>query len=352
MKICFCVAGMHAGGAERVVSNLANFMSKDNEVYIVMVSSLENKTFYKLDGSIQLLCVNKGKRTQPFKRLLTLRKLLLNINPDVVISFLPHVNVYVHFALLGKKIVHIVSERNDPKQTPQNILLRILKHHSFKKADGCVFQTQYSLDFFKKIPNDKKIIIYNPLFLNTDVIFEKGKTKNRIITVGRLVEQKNQKELIRVFSKFIKIHPNFKLDIFGEGPLLDELIDFCCSLNMEQYVSFKGVSSNWHNKINDYDFFVLPSKFEGMPNALLEAMSLGIPCISSDCPAYGAREFITDGENGLLYQVNDDNGLLEAMNNILVTNINDNKYLIDKLNIEVIAEQWINFINEILERKR
>ena len=104
MRICFCVDSMNAGGAERVAAILSNEFSKiGHQVYLIMVSSLQNKTFYELNNSVIVICLQEErvKKTNPIKRTQLLRGKLKQISPDVVISFLSHINIYTHLASRG-----------------------------------------------------------------------------------------------------------------------------------------------------------------------------------------------------------------------------------------------------------
>ena len=181
-----------------------------------------------------------------------------------------------------------------------------------------------------------------------------GEHKKEIIGVGRLEPQKNWPMLLSAFEKFVETHGEYVLTIYGEGPLrteLQERINNSAVLNVK--VSLPGFIDNMYEVLNKSGIFVLPSNFEGLSNAMLESMALGIPTICTDCPAYGAREVIRDGENGLLIPVGDVDALVEKLcmvadDEMLASTLSRNSVKIrEELSLNVIVEQWENVINNV-----
>ena len=361
MRICFCIDKLDSGGAERVLTTLANEFSKlDCDVCLIETSSRGSTPFYKIDKEVEhiQLLSSIEKKVNLFKKIKLLRKEIKRIKPDVVVTFKYPVNIYTAFALVNIKCVHIVSERNNPYTYSVGRISNFLKKPIFKSADGCVFQTQDAMKYYFKKNNQKAIIIPNPVESSESTLWEPiKKRKQTIISVGRLVPQKNTKLLIDAFEDFNQMEPNYVLKIYGTGILQDELIDYAKTKKCGSSVLFLGNSSSWMQENKDASLFVLSSDYEGMPNSLMEAMAIGLPCISTDCPIGGPRYLIQDGVNGFLVKTNDKMDLVDKMCT-LVRNKNlsfsfsyANKDMIEKYSKEVIAKEWYGFVKDIYERK-
>lgn len=207
-----------------------------------------------------------------------------NVNPDIILSFLPRSSFRAILAAKINRKKIIVCDRADPKMEYRKLINKILMKLLYKHADAFVFQTQEQKEYFSKTIQSKSNIIGNSLnnqFLE-NVKSEVGLEK-KIVSVGRLAASKNQKLLINAFSKVHKKFPDYKLVIYGKGPLKEELELQILKLGLEGYVLLPGVKDNIIAEIHNASLFVLTSDYEGMPNALMEAMSLGLPCISTNC---------------------------------------------------------------------
>lgn len=355
MKICFTVDSMGSGGAERVVSILANnFVKRGHAVYIVMVSSEKDYSFYDLCG-VELICLMKNykKKTRGFKRINLLKTTLKKISPDVVIAFLPHVSIYTFFALRHTGIKMICSERNDPSKL--SLRYRMFLKYIFKRVSGNVFQTEDAKKWYSKNISNNFEIIFNPI--NSDIKYlDIRERSNKIVSVGRLVPQKNFHLLIDAFSLFSHKHSDleYELRIYGNGPLLNDLQQYAKTKGVSEKVVFLGNSKTWLEDDADAKMFILSSNFEGMPNSLMEALATGIPCISTDCPVGGPRELINDKSNGLLIPVGDVNGMSDAMEKI--DNIafgyklsSSNKFMVSKYSEDIITDKWISFVERVIK---
>ncbi len=360
MKICFFIDTMTCGGAERVIANLSNYLVKLN-YDVTILTLLDRECAYSLDDKViyKSLKIKEGKKSlykkviSIFDNVKLLSKYLKDNKPDIVISFLPRASYYSAIACKKNKTKLIISERNDPKAIYNTYLKKVLTKFLYAKANFMVFQTEEAKMFFQKSIRNKSIIIPNPvndLFLTN--IYE-GIRKKKIVTVGRLTEQKNQILLINSFDKFVKNHSDFELYIYGEGPLREKLENEIENLSLSNKVFLPGVSNNIMDCIIDASMFVLSSNYEGMPNALMEALALGVPSISTDCPCGGPFELITNNENGILIPINDVENLVLAMNKLaenqnLQEKFSKNSsskmknYSVDKINA-----RWLKIIKEI-----
>ncbi len=313
-KIVYVIGHIGNGGAERVISILANASIAEENIIITLFS---NKQDYHLNSNVRVIYIDVTSIKNPawrcVKRVLLLRKAFREISPDIIVSFLAIINMYTVLANLFTKQKVILSERNDPKHEPNSKVLRCLRNRLYKlrKENYFVFQTQYALECFNKKVAKKSRIIYNPIKSELPKRDEKN-TEHIICTVARLEEDKNLQLLIRAFS-IVSKSTDYILQIFGIGPQKDELLELCNELNITSKVYFMGFKKNVHEYIKKADMFVLPSNYEGISNAMIEALAIGIPTISTDSPAYGAREFIDSGYNGFLIECNSLEQLVEKM---------------------------------------
>ena len=352
-NIIFTCDGMDSGGAEKVISILSNnFITLGYNVSIIGVSTHNTTSLYKLDQSVCYITLHKGasKRIPTLKRIFLLHKTFKKIKPDIIISFLPHINVYTLFAAFGLKIPIIVSERCNPKTDPQGFVLRKLKRVAFNSADGVVFQTNEAKWCYRKSVRKKSTIIYNPL--DTCILSIKpSNIKSKVIlSAGRLVKQKNFKCLIDAFAIFNKKHPDYILKIYGGGILRDELYDYALQKGIGDRFYLLDENNDWLEKEKDATMFILSSDYEGMPNALIEAMSLGISSISTDCPIGGPKELIKDGINGYLVKVNDPYSMANKMEDVLNKPlIYDRQEFMSQFKVEKISFEWVNYINKVIK---
>lgn len=366
MKILFCIDSMTKGGAERVVSNLTDYLVKKdlkNDVYILTITNSE--VDYKLNEKVKLMSLeqkitlihDETKRNNKFiklknfyTRVKKMKEKIHKIKPDVIVSFLPYTSFIVLLANKGK-IPVIVSVRNDPVVEYSSKMYNFLMRKLYPKASGFVFQTEDAKDYFKDVIKVQSIVIPNPI--NPNFIVKesyKGKRKKEIVSVGRLFEQKNHKLLINAFSEITDKFPDYKLIIYGEGNERSNLEKLIKEKKLENKVFLPGLIDNVKNKIYDASLFVLSSDYEGMPNALMEAMALGLPVISTDCPCGGPKFLIKNNVNGILVEVNNVSEMKAAIEKILenknfANKIADNACsIVTDLNPEKINYYWLNFI--------
>lgn len=359
MRILFCLGSMTKGGAERVVANLANWLISENEVAIVVTPP--NKSSYKLDDKVTFYTLDNfnDKKSnlliRNIRRVKRLNKFINEFNPDIILSFLPEPSYRVLFLKTFNKKKVIVSVRNDPKIEYKNVFNRLIMKILYSNADGFVFQTEDAKNYFSKRIQANSVIIPNPI--NPSFIQEeyKGKREKTIVTVGRLETQKNHKLLIDSFNLIKDDFSDYNLFIYGSGSLENELKDYVKKLNLSKRIVFKGECDNIKEEIYKSSLFVLSSDYEGMPNALMEAMSLGLPVISTDCPCGGPKFLIKNNVSGLLVPVNDTKGLSEAITKILsdrtfADNISNEAHKIsDLVNPDVINKKWVEYIKKVVK---
>lgn len=360
MDITMVIGGLSGGGAERVVCNLSNYLNQQGHNITILTMSMD-KSAYPLNKEIKRISLynnseDRGIMSKNIKRIIRLRKYIKQTQTEAYVVMLPvTINLLLSLRSLIKVPI-IVSERGDPATREKNSKIQgLFMRKLYPKADNFVFQTIDAKKFYNSIIGKKGEIIPNAI--NEEFIrpaFE-GIRNKKIVSVGRFNEQKNFKMLIEAFSKIEDKYPEYTLEIFGEGKLRDELNGYIHQLGLESRVSLPGYVNNIANKIEESSLFVLPSNFEGMPNALMESMALGVPSISTDCPVGGPRYLIDDGENGFLVPVGDVEELALKMDEVLSkpdlasSFSRKSRAIVNKLKPEVIYGSWEKLIKETID---
>ena len=319
-KILFYINTIDCGGAERVMTNLSRQFAKAG-YSVIFATSYQVETEYKLPNSVTRLNIGDSSlnRTRIYKNILLLhrlRKIIKEEKPELLITFLAEPNIRGLLATMGLSTKTLISVRSIPEMEYRGAIRGLLAKLLLPRADGCVFQTKEAMKWFPKRLQKKSRVIMNPI--NSDYYdVVRNPQNNLIVTCGRLSEEKNYQMLIRAFSKVSNIIGDAKLFIYGKGnqePELQMLID---ELELSDKAFLKGQTNDVKVALSEADLFVLSSDYEGLPNALMEAMAVGVPCISTDCHCGGPREIIEDGINGFLIPVNEEEALVSAIINLL-----------------------------------
>ena len=354
MKIAFIIGSLTGGGAERVVSELANsFAENGDSVSVILIANYQisynvNKKVNIIDATCSNAKLGMGRIT----RIRLLREIIKNNNYDVVLSFTTKVNNIATIAHIGINTKLILCERNDPRFDPIEKVERIQRKILYGTASGYVFQTNGERDYFSSRIQKKSTVIPNPVNPDLPEIFDGIRTK-RIVTATRLTKQKNLKMAIDGFKMFAEQYPEYIFEIYGKGELESQLKSYVNELGLSKRVFFKGQSNNIYYDIVDASCFILSSNYEGISNSMLEAMALGIPTISTDYPSGGARESIENYENGLLIPVNDShalgNALIELFGNteLQIKLSNNGARIRSKYSLVKITRMWIDFIRSL-----
>jgi len=344
MRVAFVIHEMTGGGAERVISVLANYMVKKSiDVSILMTAGA--KVEYELEPEVRVIQVGVKTSGNPLnfvRRILRLRSNLKEGAYDAVVAFEADTGLYTTIAstALGKGI--LISERNDPDKYKH----KLLRWFTYTHAEKIIFQTEDARNYFDGEIKKKGVVIANPINDALPIPYEGDRNKS-IVSVGRLELQKNYKVLIEAFEMYHKDHPDYSLHIYGEGGLREELQSRIDVGKAKNNIVLEGFCDNVIELIRNASMFVMTSDYEGMPNALMEAMAIGLPVISTDCPIGGPRELIEDGVNGLLVNVGDAKGTAKAMSKIaddieFASKIGEEaKKIREKYNTETICMKWI-----------
>lgn len=354
MNITFVIASLSAGGAERVIANLVNaFIEEGDDINLIIFKDIIK---YSIDERVKVHVISEKRHGISYVvgSAAKLRRRLKSIKPDVVVSFLTEINVISILACMGTPYKLIVSERNDPYNIPRNKAYRILRKVLYPFSDAFVFQTKQAQKYFCKNIQKRSCIIHNPICGIDEVPAPCAEQVFEIVSVGRLEPQKNFELLIDGFCDFHKKHNDSTLTIYGEGSMRKKLEEKVKSLSLEQSIFLPGNQEKIVSKIAGKSLFVLSSDFEGMSNALMEAMAVGLPCIATDCPIGGSKELIFDHVNGILIPVRNVEKLTEAMEELYENQIlreklgNEARKIKETHSVEKITAEWKNMINKVL----
>lgn len=342
------------------MANLANgFIEKGEEV--ILVTSFPKSKEYTLSNRIKRYNLEEFqplKRNfikKNFGRIRKLRRICQNEKCEVAVSFLEGPNFRLIFSTLFLPIKTVISLRSDPKKEYSNFFHRLLANIVYSFSDACVFQTKEAKKFFGKQVKNKGVIILNPV---ADEFYQDQEIEYRrnIISVGRLEMTKNFELLINVFSKISKDYPQEHLIIYGEGSNRQQLEKQIRELNLSDRIHLPGSVDRVSEKIKNAKIFVLSSDYEGMPNALMEAMALGIPVIATDCPCGGPDILLDHGTYGKLVPIN---GVIELEKEIREF-LNDNQKIIqysekgkkraEEFKTELICAEWKNLFEQLINK--
>lgn len=294
---------------------------------------------------IQVDLENKGF----ISHLFAVRKVVRNVKPDCVVSFLLDANILNMLACLGTKSRSVVCERNDPFK-PKYYAMKIAKP-LFRLADGAVYQLPKVAQFYSNI-KAPTAVIPNPVLCDSKIQIKPfAEREKAIVTLGRIdIFQKRHDILVRAFAKFSKMHPDYKLMIYGDGPDEKKINDLIANLNIVDNAILGGVAKNPQEVIKNASFFVMTSDFEGIPNALIEAMSIGLPCISTDCRPGGAALLIDNMKNGILVPPHNVDDLAKQMSYLVEHPTEadamgtDAKKIVNKFAEDKIAQMWCDYL--------
>lgn len=311
--------------------------------------------FYEIDNRVNVVCaeIECGSHSS-WKRMKWLRRYVKEGKPDALISLSTPFNMIALTALAGLRTKVIVSERNDPVYFRWGKLAKLFRNVLYLKADGILVQTKTSQTHLWHPLICKSTIIPNPIMMDKTTVGSAilSCKKHIIITASRLVPQKRNELIISTFAKFLNGHPDYMLEICGEGFERRRLEGLICNLGVEKSVFLSGTVSDIWDRMKNAEMFVMASEYEGMSNSLLEAMALGLPCISTRVS--GATDIIVDGDNGMLVDVNDEKELLNAITKMaddesMRTKLGRNAVNIaGKYNISKVSTSWLEYIDRLI----
>ena len=354
--LMFYINSLNRGGAQRVLVQLAGRFAAAGWRSILVTSFVSEEEYPVPPGveriSIEQVQIRQSALRRNLSRIAALHTLIRQHRPAALISFMAEPNFRAVLAARGLPVKTIVSVRNDPNREYGGRLSRYVGKHILPRADGCVFQTRDAMAWFPEALQRKSAVIMNQV---SERFFEEAPAAEHrdIVAVGRLNAQKNHALLIRTYAALGPVED--RLLIYGEGELRGELEALVHDLHLEDRVLLPGLTDDVPRDIRGAKLFVLPSDYEGMPNALLEAMALGLPCISTDCPCGGPGEILENGKNGLLVPVGDEQALCAAMaallkNGDLRAGLGEQaRRTAERFRPETVFRQWEQYVETVIK---
>jgi glycosyltransferase involved in cell wall biosynthesis len=358
--IAFVIAGLSAGGAERVIGLLADhWTNKGYLVTVIAFDAPEDPIFHPLNGATRIIRLGiKAKRRfaglpAMAQRLRALRRTLDALNPDVTISFLTKINVLSLLACLGTNRRVIISERNNPRLQQTHPLWTKALAWLHWRADAIVMQTRKSCECLDDRTRARARVIPNPIEIIPSVCAPRSTFL--FAAAGRLTRQKGFDMLIEAFAQVADRHGNWSLVIWGEGEDRAELERQVERTGLSGRISLPGTSRSPGDWVGKSDAFVFSSRYEGFGNALGEAMAAGLPVVSFDCD-YGPADMIEHEENGLLVPPNDVHALAAALDRLMSDSMLRRRLgaaaqtVGVRLKPSVVAVRWDELLTEIAWR--
>lgn len=326
-RVVLTIPTLTGGGAERVVSVWAAQLAERGFDVHILLSGRVPGMEYALSEHVHIHSIAPSYETYQqlslWQKIYKRRIIIKTIQPDYVIPLLPHIQIQTRLATWGLPIRRIETIRVSPwRAEPHNRLWRFLWKECYRSAYKVILQTKEQGEYYSDAIRAKSVIIPNPLndIYQSSYKQQYAERPTRFIAVGRIVPQKNYPMMIRAFAVLARIHPEIILDIFGE----EEDASYLASVQrliedegMAKQIFLRGRSMQIHEEYKAHDVFLLTSNFEGMPNALVEAMASGLPCISTDCKT-GPKDLITEGISGFLSPVEDEKRWMDAMQRVLL----------------------------------
>ena len=317
-KVLFVANKLYGGGAEKVLTLLANEMNKNNFNVEIVTYKKVNQT-YNLNKDVKYTCIEsktKNRFIQKLLRIIKIRRKIKEYNPDLIIAFEYFVNMQTIIANMFLKNKLIISERADPNFTGNKVGIKQLRNILYRYANALVCQTPDAKAYFPKKVQDKAVIIPNPITPNLPERYT-GERKKEIVNFCRIEHPKNLPLLIDAFEILNKEYSDYKLKIYGNGSAENEIREYVNQKHLQEKVEINDFAQNIHKEVIESAMFVSSSNHEGISNSMIEAMGIGLPTICTDCPCGGAKMMIENNVNGILVPVGDKEALYRAMKKII-----------------------------------
>ena len=344
-SILFVINDLDLGGAGKMMKYLVNVASEwFGQVSLVELYATEaSKEIPDTVKTYPLGIETKGVLGFRYKIIKTLRHIVKADKPDIVLTFVSNECVNTRIATLGLDTITCSAERGDPytETFPWTVLVK----WAYEKSDYCFFQLEHAREFYPKV-RERSFVIPNVFIAKPENTPYTGPRKKTIVGAGRFVVEKGYDVLIKAFAKVHQLHPEYTMTIYGEGPFIDQYHALAKELGVDELISYPGYVKDVAASVREDGIFVLPSRYEGIPNSLIEALSVGIPCVSTDCSPGGPMFLTNGGKNGIIVPIDDVDAMTEAILKIIENPAFAKELeargpeIVSSLKDEVIREQW------------
>ncbi len=355
------ISSLGGGGAERVLSIMANYWVEKGKQVMVITLAPEERDVYRLDPQVERVAFDLERIStgmwdavrSNLRRILLLRKALHEGRPDVIIGFSEHMSIMLLLASWGLSIPVIVFEHTDPRQAPLDRAWEMLRRFCYRRAKGIVLLTaELRQVAARNWPEALLHTIPNP------AVVENGEGRlppfelppRFVVAMGRLVSIKGFDMLLEAFARAGR--DDWSLVILGEGEERQRLEALVRSLGLEGRVLMPGRVDEPCQVLRQAELFVLSSRYEGFPMALVEAMACGLPAISFACPT-GPSDIIRDGVDGLLVPREDVNALAQTMKRLMEDEEARRRLALRapevqvRFNVETVMGQWDRLLESV-----
>jgi len=366
LKLDLVISQLGPGGSERVLTTMANYWARQSKsIDLISFSDETQVPFYSLDVGIRHIPLGLSEDSRNgimgavnnLRRIRRVRRAIRKTSPNLVISFGDSTNAVVLLATMGLKLPVIVSERADPRLLASGRLWRAMCRIVYPFAARLVVQTPEAAQYYRVWQFRPPVVIPNPVPRAPNG--PKAHTTLRrptVVGIGRLTREKGFDLLLEAFGRVSGRHQNWTLVIFGDGPMRPFLEARVKSLGLNDRVWMPGFVKDIYTVLGQTDLFVLPSRSEGFPNALCEAMACGVASIAMDCPS-GPRHIVRSGLDGLLVPEGDISSLAKAMDWLMSDE--EARRLIggrastvsERFSVSKVMGMWEDLLKEVMKRK-
>lgn len=353
-KVIFYIYSLNKGGAERVLVTIIEQLK--NYFEIILLTDTISEREYPLSDKIRRETIGACPYPRifaPFWRVFAIRKVIKKEKNGLLVAFMLPTGIRALIAAIMTKCKVVVAIRSNPTEDYPTKIKRLWTALWLKKAEKIVCQFPSQAEYLPGKLDKKITVIWNPISKSFGKDLPFLERKKKIVSVGRLYDYKNFEMLLKGIQNDKTYFSQYEVKIYGDGPHRTILQRYIDEHELNEIVYLEGEVEDVGEKIKDAELFVLTSNTEGMPNVLIEAMSMGIPVISTDCPCGGPKSLIQHGINGYLCSVNDADELTRLMKDLLKDEKkremmgNEAKNIKQKCDLDKIIKEWIKLIKEV-----